>query len=209
MLPGRALYQGDSHLHVLLSLVLALFQHREADTDKETDIGNCRVNVQQVKIHTAFTLKPLWQCKSLCSTGSHGLDQRNSNCHQNSRKSPHSCRNRQPVTRRAKTELMVGDRWNLPKFRQNFVFSNSGEPVQIVAPVSCSHLTGVVLCCCGTSFSFLGYNQSLCELLLLVCCWEPVCPFSFDLLHQQAIFIHTTAAHQMFSLFWTTVCKGL
>lgn len=124
----------------------------------------------------------------------HGLDQRKSNCHQNSRKSPHSNGNRQTVTRRAKTELIVGDRWKgkWSEFRQNFIFSNFGEPVQIVAPVSCSYLTGVVLCCCRTSFSFLSYNQSLCEWLLLFCCWETVCPFSFELL---AIFIHTTAAH--------------
>lgn len=49
---------------------------------------------------------------------------------------------------------MVRDRWKvkLPEFRQNFVFSNSGEPLQILAPVSCSYLTGMVLCCCSIFF---------------------------------------------------------
>ncbi len=73
--------------------------------------------------------------------------------------------------------------------------------------------TGVVFCCWSSSASgfnvlcvqrwysvYLGCNEWLFELLLpfynLILLW-----------HQQGIFVHTTAAHWIFSLFRTILCK--
>ncbi len=103
-------------------------------------------------------------------------------------------------------------------------YFNFGDPVWIVVSVSCSYLTGaapgVVFCCWSPSASgfdvlcvqrwysaYLGCNEWLFELLLPFYYLYSVCPFSSDLWHQQGIFIHTTAAHWIFSLFQTILCK--
>ncbi len=108
----------------------------------------------------------------------------------------------------------------------NLLLSDFGEPVWIVACVSCSYLTGaapgVVFCCWSPSASgfdvlcvqrwysaYLGCNEWLFELLLPFYHLYPVCPFSSELWHQQGIFIHTTAAHWIFSLCLTILSKTL
>jgi len=96
--------------------------------------------------------------------------------------------------------------------------------VWIIASVSCCQLTEVapvvVFCCCSPSSSgfdvlcvqrwcsaFFGWNECLFALLLPSYHLEPVCPFSSDLSHQQGIFVHTTDAHWIFSVFRTILCK--
>ena len=55
--------------------------------------------------------------------------------------------------------------------------------------------------------AFSGCDECLFELLLPSCDLEPVCPISSDLSHQRGMFIHTAAAHWIFSLFQTILCK--
>ncbi len=103
----------------------------------------------------------------------------------------------------------------------NLLLSNFGEPVWIVASVSCSYLTGVapgvVFCCCSPSASgfdvlciqrwystYLGCNEWLFELLLL----SSLTSLSILLWHQKCIFVHITAAHWIFYLFRTVLCKS-
>ncbi len=98
------------------------------------------------------------------------------------------------------------------------------RPVPIVASVSSYYLTGaapnVVFCCCSPSASgfdmwyvqrwysaYLGCNEWLFELLLPFYHFQPVCPFSSDLWHQQGILVYTTATHWIFSLSRTILCK--
>ncbi len=64
-----------------------------------------------------------------------------------------------------------------------------------------------VLCVQRWYSADLGCNEWLFELLLPFYHLSPVCPFSSDLWHQQGIFIHTTAAHWIFFLFRTILCK--
>ena len=68
-----------------------------------------------------------------------------------------------------------------------------------------AHFLQGLMCCVfrdGILHS-LGGNESLFELLLPSYHLKPVYPFSSDLSHQQGIFVHTTAAHWIFSLFRT------
>lgn len=71
-----------------------------------TDKGKCKGIVQQVNILTAYIVKPVWQYKSHCSTGSERMGPRNLHCF-------HKAGNIHTATgmgqgRRA--ELLVGDR---------------------------------------------------------------------------------------------------
>ncbi len=75
---------------------------------------------------------------------------------------------------------------------------------------------GVVFCCCSPSASrfevlwiqrcssaHLGFLSSY----LSYSCFS-IWPFSSDIWHHQVIFTHTTAAHWIFSLFWTIHCES-
>ncbi len=100
----------------------------------------------------------------------------------------------------------------------NLLLSNFGEPVRIVASVSCSYLTGaapgVVFCCWSPSAS--GFDvlcvQRWCSVYLgckqfTVAFLSSLTSLPILLWHQQGIFVHTTAAHWIFSLFRTILCK--
>ncbi len=104
----------------------------------------------------------------------------------------------------------------------NLLLSSFGESVWIVSSVCCSYLTGaapgVVFCCWSPSASgfdvlcvqrwysaYLGCNEWLFELLLPF--YTSITSLSILLWHQQGIFVHTTAAHWIFSLFRTILCK--
>ncbi len=100
----------------------------------------------------------------------------------------------------------------------NLLLSNFCDPVWIIASVCCSYLTGaapgVVFCCWSPSasgFDVLCVQRCILQTLVI---WVTVVflssltsPFSSDLWHQQGIFIHTTAARWIFSLFRTILCK--
>lgn len=73
-----------------------------------------------------------------------------------------------PEGQKQNSWLVTDGRGNYQNSGRILYFSNSGEPVQIVTPVSCSYLTGVVLCCCRISFSFLGSNQSVLTVACLL-----------------------------------------
>lgn len=55
-------------MHIVTSMMFA------------TDKGKCKGIVQQVHILTAYIVKPVWQYKSHCSTGSNRMGHRNSQC---------------------------------------------------------------------------------------------------------------------------------
>ena len=82
---------------------------------------------------------------------------------------------------------------------------NFGESVWIVASeeVFCCCRTSIlwfqVLCVQRCSSVYLSCNKWLFELQLSFYHFEPVLPFSSDLWYQWGIFIHTTAAADMFS----------
>ncbi len=104
----------------------------------------------------------------------------------------------------------------------NLLLSSFVDPVWIVSSVCCSYLTGaapgVVFCCWSPSASgfdvlcvqrrysaYLGCNEWLFELLLSFL--SSLTSLPILLWHQQGIFVHTTAAHWIFSLFQTILCK--
>ncbi len=98
----------------------------------------------------------------------------------------------------------------------NLLLSNFGEPVWILASVSCSrwqerhpvwssaavaHLLQGSMCC--------AFRDGILHTLVVTSGYLSYCCLSIisNLWHQQGIFVHTTAAHWIFSLFRTILRK--
>ncbi len=82
------------------------------------------------------------------------------------------------------------------------------HPVWYSAAVT--HLLQGSTCCAfrdGTLHTLVVTSGYLSYCCLSIISNQSAPPFSSDLWHQQGIFVHTTAAHWIFSLFWTILCK--
>ncbi len=86
-------------------------------------------------------------------------------------------------------------------YRSALVWSSAAVAHLLQGSMCCTFRDGILHTLVVTS----GYLSYCC--LSIISNQTANSPLTSDLWHQQVIFVHTTAAHWIFSLFWTIFCK--